>query len=208
MGGTGLRIQRVAWIIATMAGLGTAGWGITIPIASSTGTTFTQDASYPLNTYQAVANGTYTALGDQAKDLNWTFVMPNAQLRDAYVFHNTSAKPMSGVSPTWDSGTGTASGDSRWITPYQATGNGNLQNASTGVYIAYTEFTLSDPTVSAWTLVFNGQVWASDQLNSIDLFSVTQNQVVATGSFTARLPRIPLRSSTFSGVGWPLAPTG
>jgi len=175
---------RVKWMIAGLLGFAAAGWGITIPIASSTGTTFTQNPLYPTNTYQAVTTGTYAPLANQAVDPNWTFVMPNNQVKSAYVFYDTGAKPMTGVSPTWDSTIGGPTGDSRWITPYQAPGSkGNLQNAATGVYYAYTEFTLNNPTVTVWTLVFQGQVWASDRLNSIDLFSVTQNQVVATGSF-------------------------
>lgn len=177
-------IRRVQWIVGGLITFAVAGWGITIPIASSTGTTFTQSNLYPANSYPAVINGTYSALANQAVDTNWTFVMPNAQLRSAYVFQDTSAKPMTGVTPAWYSGTGSPTGDSRWITPYQATGNGDLQNAATGVYLAYTEFTLSDPNVSVWTLVFQGQVWASDRLNGIDLYSVTQNQVVRTGSFS------------------------
>lgn len=195
---------RVKWIIAGLLTFATAGWGITIPIASSTGTTFTQNPSYATNTYQAVTTGTYAPLANQAVDSNWTFVMPNAQVRSAYVFHDPAKKPMSGVTLTWNSGTGTATGDSRWITPYQATGNGNLQNAATGVYYAYTQFNLTDPTVSVWTLVFQGQVWASDQLNNIDLFSVTQNQVVATGSFLGTAA--PNSFATFNIVWSGLSP--
>lgn len=176
-------IRRVTWIVGGFIAFAMAGRGITIPIASSTGTTFTQSNLYPANSYQAVSNGTYSALANQAVDSNWTFVMPNAQVKSAYVFHNTAAKPMTNVTQPWYAGTGGSNGDSRWISPYQATGNGNLQNAATGVYLAYTEFTLSDPNVSAWTLVFQGQVWASDVLNGINLYSVTQNEVVRTGSF-------------------------
>jgi|DewCreStandDraft_4_1066084.scaffolds.fasta_scaffold08448_2 hypothetical protein len=196
-----LRVARTAVALVVLA---TAGWGITIPIASSTGTTFTQSTLYPANTYQAVTNGTYTALANQAVDTNWRFVLPNNSDVSAYVFHNPAAKPMTQVTPPWYSGIGSSSGDSRWISPDRATGNGNLQNGANGTFLAYTEFTLSNPNVSSWTLVFQGQVWASDVLNGIGLYSVAQGSVVRTGSFIGTAS--PSSAATFNIRWTDLAP--
>lgn len=128
-----MRIQRVAWIVAAMAALGTAGWGITIPVTAY-GTGFS-------------SSGTLLT-GDAASDGNWTFYAGNnlSALNGtevgAWVFTANKQPLNNGI---WAANTTS----SVWISPtYRREPGGHLDTVPGTSYIAVTTFEIpemSDP---------------------------------------------------------------
>jgi hypothetical protein len=174
----------VAWIVAAMAGLGTAGWGITIPVTAY-GTGFS-------------SSGTLLT-ADNTSDGNWTFYSGtglsalSGTPEGAWVF-TANRQPLN--NGTWAAN----STSSVWISPTSNRANGgHLATVPGTSYIAVTTFTIpamqDPPNWPQWWLVMSGTVWADQGVSGNNFYLLKDDNSVA---FTGSL----------SGTAGPLSPAG
>ena len=205
-------IRRVGCIAAGLLALASAGWGITIPITTTSNTGLSSPTT---NTVGGITSG--TLIQPRNSDPEWLFYtytgsltnVTSATANTAYVVRS-DRPPISGV--TWAAN----STLSQWISPTQnrcegegGRGNNRCELPTTSVtsYLVATTFSIpamtNPPNWPQWWLVMSGTVWADDSIGGLALYSGTSpsGTPIYYQTFSPSIAG-PLTSAAFSLQTW------
>jgi hypothetical protein len=199
---------RVKWMIAGLLGFAAAGWGITIPITTTSNTGL---SSPTVDAFGGITGG--ALIGARSNDLEWFFYTYTGSLTNvtsataniAYVVRS-DRPPISSANWALNSTL------SQWISPQRnANGNGSgccaLPDTPVTSYLVATTFTIpamtNPPNWPQWWLVMSGTVWADDNIGGLALYSGTSpsGTPIYYQTFSPSIAG-PLTSATFSLQTW------
>lgn len=172
-------VRRIRWIVGGLIAFAVAGWGITIPVTTTSNTGLTATAT---NTYGQITSG--SLISARSIDPEWNFYTFTGGINNP-VIQTTfpSYVAMEGRPPLstgyWEAN----SVWSRWISPVRnpcsSTTNSNcdLPKVTPTAYLVATTFSIpamtNPPNLSQWWLVMSGTVWADDSIAGLALYSGT-----------------------------------
>ena len=199
---------RVKWMIAGLLGFAAAGWGITIPIITTSNTGLKNPTS---NTVGGITGG--TLISARSVDPEWSFYTYTGSLTNVTsATANKAYVTWSGRPPISNGTWASNSTLSQWISPKRNPckadkSNCDLPATPVTSYLVATTFTIpamtNPPNWPQWWLVMSGTVWADDNIGGLALYSGTSpsGTPIYYQTFSPSIAG-PLTSATFSLQTW------
>ena len=203
---------KVKWMIAGLLGFAAAGWGITIPITTTSNTGL---SSPTVDAFGGITSG--TLINARNPDPEWVFYTYTGSLTNVTSATANTAYVVRSDRPPISNGTWASNSTlSQWISPTQnlcsgqgGQGNNYCELPTTPVtsYLVATTFTIpamtDPPNWPQWWLVMSGTVWADDNIGGLALYSGTSpsGTPIYYQTFSPSIAG-PLTSATFSLQTW------